>query len=126
MDRPVRPDPSELPRIKKAMRAARFMKWGAAPIMGVALIVSFMLGVSIASYVGVLAFLVSCGALYLIGYSLARCPRCGQVWWPSPFVNAPWQPGSTEFLPQADETQSFVCRRCRIDVGLALRDLHER
>ncbi len=122
MDRPVRPDPTEFPRIRRAMRAARFMKYGAIPIAGVAMIASIMVGASIAPYVGVLTFLISCGALGLFGYSLARCPHCGQVWWAGPFVIAPWWSAAKEFLPQEDETQSFVCRRCRIDIGLALRD----
>jgi len=122
MDRPVRPDPTEFKRIRRAMRAARFMKWGATPIAGVATVISITVGASIAPYVGILTFLISCGVLYLLGYSLARCPHCGQVWWPSLFVNAPWRPASTEFLPQEDETESFACRRCRIGIGLALRD----
>ena len=86
------------------------------------MIVSIMVGATIAPYVGILVFLIACGALGLFGLSLARCPHCGQLWWPSPFVNAPWRPADKEFLPQEDETQSFVCRRCRIDIGLALRD----
>ena len=122
MDRPVRPDLAELPGIKRAVRAARFMKWGASPIAAVAMIGSIIVGVSIAPYLGVLIFLISCGTLGFLCYKLARCPRCGQLWWPSPFVNATWSPANKEFLPQEDETQSFVCRRCRIDIGLALRE----
>ena len=98
------------------------MKWCAPLIGGVAAIASIIAGVSIAWYVGVLIFLTSLGALYLFGYSLARCPHCGQVWWPGPFLYAPWQPGSTERLPQEPETESFVCRTCRVDIGLAFRD----
>jgi hypothetical protein len=104
------------------MRAARFMKWWAAPITGVAVIVSVIVGASIAPYVGVLTFLISVGALGLLGYNLARCPRCGQIWWPSAMLNAPWGSADIEFMPPEDETESFVCRRCRIDIGLALRD----
>ena len=122
MDRPVRPDPTEFPRIKRAMRAARFMKWGATPIAGLAMLISVVVGAGIAPYVGVLTFLLSCGALVLIGFGFARCPHCGQVWWPSPFLHAPWRPASKEFLPEEDETESFVCRRCRIDIGQAFRD----
>jgi hypothetical protein len=104
------------------MRVARSMKWGAPLITGVTAIASFIIGVSTAWHVGILLFLVSCGALYLFGYSLARCPHCGQVWWAGSFLYAPWQPGSKEYLPQENETESFVCRRCRIDIGSAFRD----
>ena len=122
MDRPVRPDPSEFPRIKRAMRAARFMKWGGGPLSIVAMLVSIIVGVSTAPYAGVLTFFICLGALGLLAYSLARCPHCGQVWWPIPFFNAPWLAADKESFTQEDETESLVCRRCRIDIGLALRD----
>jgi len=122
MDRPVRPDPSEFPRIKRAMRAARFMKWVAPLIGGAATIASLIFVASNGWYVGALIYLISHGALYIVGYSLARCPHCGQVWWPGAFLYAPWWPGSTERLSQEPETESFVCRRCRVDIGLAFRD----
>ena len=101
------------------------MKWGVAPITGVVMIVSIIVGASIAKYVGVLTFLISCGAFYFFGFSLARCPHCGQVWWGRTYLFAPWWPkwsGEPESMPQEDETESFICRRCRIDIGLALRD----
>src|SRR5664279_4421702 len=105
MDRPVRPDPAEFPRIKRAMRAARFMKWGATPITGVAMIASIIVGASSAWYVGVLTLVIPCGALYLLGYSLARCPHCGQVWWGRVYLPAPWWPnwsGAPGSMPQED------------------------
>ena len=104
------------------MRAARFMKWVAPLIGSAATIASIIIGVSIGWYFGALIFLVSHGVIYLLGYSLARCPHCGQVWWPGPILYTPWGPGSLERLPPEHETESFVCRRCRVDLGLALRD----
>lgn len=85
------------------------------------MIVSILVGASIGWHVGVLAFLILFGAPFLFGYSLARCPRCGQVWWPVPRWRAPWL-SDTTVPPEEDETDSFVCRRCRIDIGLAFRD----
>jgi hypothetical protein len=119
MDRPIRPEPAEFPRIKRAMRAARFMKWGATPVAGVAAIVSIIVGASTTWYFGVLPFLVLWSAVFLIGYSLARCPHCGQVWWSGmgTLAVAPWWFAATESAAQEDETESFVCRRCRIDIG---------
>jgi hypothetical protein len=104
------------------MRAARFMKWGAPLIMQGMVLVSIMVGATTAWYFGLLTFLMSCGALYLLGYGLARCPHCGQVWWAGAFLYAAWRPGSRDYRPQENETESFVCRRCRIDIGFALRD----
>ena len=104
------------------MRAARFMKWMANPLAGVAMVSSVIVGATTVWYVGAAIFLVPCGALYFFGYSRARCPHCGQVWWPSPFMSAPWWSAATEYTRQEDETESFVCRRCRIDIGIALRN----
>lgn len=122
MHRPIRPEPGEFPQIRRALRAARFMKWVAPLIGSVATIASILVGATTAPYIGVLTFLVSHAALYLFGYSLARCPHCGQIWWPGPFLYAPWWPGSSHYLPQENETESFVCRRCRIDIGFAFRE----
>ena len=121
MDRPVSPDPTDIPRIRRAIRAARFMKWGAAPIIGILIFICTILGISAARYLGVLAFLISCGAFLLFGYSRARCPRCGQVWWGRTILYAPLRGADKEFQPLEDETESFVCRRCRVDIGVALR-----
>lgn len=107
------------------MQAARFMKWVATPIQGVAIIGSIILGAATSWYIGVLTFLVSCGAICLLGFSLARCPHCGQVWWPRRYLNMPRQAGENDSMPLEDETESFVCRRCRIDIGFAFRNEHE-
>jgi hypothetical protein len=54
--RPIRPEPSECPKIKKAMRAARFMKWGATPLSGLALLAAVIIGVTSEWYYGVMMF----------------------------------------------------------------------
>ena len=105
------------------MRAARFMKWGATLVAGVAMIASVILGASSTWYFGVILFLIIWGFLFILGYSKARCPKCGQVWWSGmgTLMIAPWWYSVTEFAGQEDETESFVCRRCRLDIGRALR-----
>ena len=106
------------------MRAARFMKWGATPLAGVATIAAVIIGASSAWYFGVIAFLVMWSVLFIFGYTCARCPRCGQVWWSGmgTLAVAPWWYSITESAAQEDETESFVCRRCRLDIGLGLRE----
>jgi hypothetical protein len=120
--RPIRPDRAEHTKIKKAFRAATFMKWGSVPLAGVAAIVSVIIGAATAWYFGLGFFLFSWAALFTVGYSTARCPRCGQVWWSrmGMLVLAPWwfvAMGGGE-----DETDSFVCRRCSLDIGYGLRE----
>ena len=124
MDRPIRPEPTERPRIKKAIRAARFMKWGAIPVAGIAALASVIIGATSAWYFGVITFIVAWSALFILGYGCARCPRCGQVWWSGmgTLVVAPWWFVILESAAQEDETESFVCRRCRLNIGLGLRD----
>jgi hypothetical protein len=106
------------------MRAARFMKWGATLVAGVAMIISVIIGVITAWYFGILAFVILWGALFIFGYMAARCPHCGQVWWSGmgTLAVAPWWFAATEHAAQEDETESFVCRRCRLDIGRGLRE----
>jgi hypothetical protein len=111
-NRPVRPEPAECPKIKKAMRAARFMKGWAPLVAGTALIAAIIIGGTCEWYFGVIVFTVSWAALFIFCYSAARCPRCGQVWWGDPDAAAVTD----------DETESMVCRTCRLDIGLGLRE----
>jgi hypothetical protein len=105
------------------MRAARFMKWGGPVAATGALVLSVAIGVLTFWYLGALLFVILWGALYVFGYRAARCPHCGQVWWSAlgMFGAAPW--GLMEYGAAAveAETESFVCRRCHLDIGPALR-----
>ena len=117
MDRPVQPEAAECAQIKRAMRAARFMKWGATPVAAIGVLVAVLIGAYTAWYFGLLALLVAWGTLYILGYACARCPRCGQVWWSGyGMLGVQWW-YSAESAAKADETESFVCRRCRLDIG---------
>jgi hypothetical protein len=100
------------------------MKWYATPISGLTLVFSILAGMVVAWYVGVVILILSWGVLFIIvGYWLARCPRCGQVWWDgmggTGFMG--WL-GPRELTPLKDETETLVCRRCRLDIGLGLED----
>ena len=120
--RPIRPEPAECPKIKNAMRAARFMKWGAQPLFGLALLAAIFIGVTSEWYWGVIVFIVTWAPLLIFGYSAARCPHCGQVWWPcTQLFTPPWYPAPESPVVE-DETESMVCRRCRLDIGLGLRE----
>src|ERR1041384_6100852 len=117
MDLPIPPTPEERPKIRKAIRVARFLKWYATLIAGLTLMFSLFAAMFVAWYVGVVILILSWGVLFIIvGYWLARCPRCGHVWWDgmggTGFMG--WV-GPTERAGLKDETETFVCRRCRLD-----------
>ena len=122
---PVRPEPAECPKIKRAMRAARFMKGWASLVAVIALLAAIIIGATSEWYFGVIVFTGDCAPLCIFGYSAARCPRCSQVWWGEGTIPiAPWSDwwhGAPESFTE-DETQSMVCRRCRLDIGLGLRE----
>jgi hypothetical protein len=121
--RPIHPEPAEFPLIKKALRAARFMKWGAPVVAAAALVLSVAIAVITVWYAGVVLLLILLAALCLFGYSAARCPHCGQVWWSAlgMFGAAPWGLMECGSAAQEAETESFVCRRCHLDIGPALK-----
>lgn len=87
------------------------------------MIAAIIIGASTAWYLGVISFLTTWGILFIYGYSCARCPRCGQVWWSGmgTLAVAPWWFAITGSAVHQDETESFVCRRCRLDLGWAFR-----
>jgi hypothetical protein len=118
--RPIRPDRTEHPKIQKAFRAATFMKWSSVPLVGVAAIAALLIGSSSRWCFGLGFLLLAWALLLVLGYSKARCPRCGQVWWSrtAMFIVAPW----LILLGGEDETDSFVCRRCNLDIGYGLRE----
>ena len=106
--------------IRKAFRAATFIKWWSMPLVGVAAIVALLIGSSSRWYFGLGFLLLAWAVLLIYAYSTARCPRCGQVWWSKTgmFVVSPW----LILFGGEDETDSFVCRRCSLDIGYGLRE----
>jgi hypothetical protein len=118
--RPIRPDRAEHAKIRKAFRVATFMKWGSAPLMLLAGIVAVLIASLSARWYFGLGFLLLAWVLLVFGYSRARCPRCGQVWWS--------RTGMLLVVPllilfgREDEMDSFVCRRCGLDIGVGLRE----
>jgi hypothetical protein len=115
MDRPIRPEPADLPQIKKAFRAAQRMRWlpGLAGLVFAA--PSCAIGSRTNWQIGLGFFLIMEASVTVAGYQTARCPKCGQVWG----IGALWCVGSSG---RANELGTFVCRKCRLDIGLGLRD----
>lgn len=115
MDRPVRPEPADVPQIKRAFRVARRMQWlplltGLPCGLGACFIGSFT-----SWYIGLSVFVIVQSAVMAVGFSLARCPKCGKVWG----ISELWRVG---ILGEADnELETLVCQRCRLDIGFGLR-----
>ncbi len=95
------------------------MKWGAPLVTGLGLLAAIIVGRTSEWYFGVAVIVVIWATFFIWGYSAARCPHCGQVWWSA--VGA-LRVGYGGYAPTEDETESMVCRRCRIDIGLAMRE----
>ncbi len=100
------------------------MKGGAPLVAGLGLVAAIIVGGTSRWYFGV-AVCVILAPFFILGYAAARCPHCGQVWWGEGrlLVSRPWEwwyPAPEEVTE--DETQSMVCRRCRLDIGLGLRE----
>jgi len=119
-NRSVRPEAEERPKIKRAMRAARIMKWSVLPVLALGLLAAIIAGGTSEWYFGVAVFVVIFAPFFILGFSAARCPRCGQVWWGD---GPDWVGyGDVENQTTEDETDSMVCRRCHLDIGLGLRE----
>jgi hypothetical protein len=117
---PVRPEPSDLPQIKRAFRAARFMRWSSLPVLVASGVFSSFIGHLTAWQIGLALFLLTLVTTMIIGYNKARCPNCGQVWGVGV---VPWLGiGGGITRLEVDETETLVCRRCRLDIGPALRE----
>lgn len=91
------------------------MRWVPALVGVVCVPLACFIGSLTTWYVGLGLYLVFVATTTAIGYSAARCPKCGQVWGIGVF----WWAG---YCGAANELGTFVCRSCRLDIGLGLRD----
>jgi hypothetical protein len=81
------------------------------------LLAAIIVGRTTEWYFGVGVLVVSL-PFFILGYLAARCPHCGQVWWGEGLGRV-----SVDGVDQTvDETDTMVCRRCRLDIRLGLRE----
>lgn len=78
------------------------MRWTVAILSRIAIIAGLLVGYASQWYYGALLWAFVYG-LILCARCFARCPRCGLAW-------------------TAEELDSFVCSRCRLNIGIGLRD----
>jgi hypothetical protein len=121
--RAVRPEPEECLKIRQAMRVARFMKWIAVPVAWLAALIGLMLTLGSSWRLGLGIIVLAWGMLFGLGTAMARCPRCGQVWWSrmTTVTFTPWSAVVDRMLDPG-ETESLVCRRCYLDIAVGLRE----
>jgi hypothetical protein len=119
----VIPQTIEGRRIKSAYKAARFMKWRSVALALIAVMITLILWLSTHWYIGLAFLVLSWAALFVAGYSLARCPKCGQVWWSwlALLTIAPWWLVLMGSAEMDDETESLKCRKCKLEIGPALK-----
>src|SRR6185295_12151180 len=102
MDRPINPDPDEYPKIRRAFKAASLLRWTRGIGVRLAFLIGLIVGVTSNWYWGV-AVIVTGYALNLATLLFGRCPRCGRTW-------------------AGEDLEDCVCKRCRLNIGLGLRD----
>ena len=102
MNRPVNPEPDECPKIKRAFKFARIIGgWGGWLFARLVIAVVLIVGVWTRWYYGLALFVVLYSCLLAVRRQ-SRCPHCGSRW-------------------TSEELESFVCRECRLNIGLGLR-----
>ena len=94
------------------------MKGSGGLVAGLGWLTGIIVGATSEWYFGAAVFIVICAPFFIFVYSAARCPHCGQVWWAEGTRWARY--GGVEYPPTEDETESMVCRRCRLDIGVGL------
>src|SRR5947208_1394149 len=110
MDRPIPPEPADIPQIKRAFKAARRTQWLPAVVGLVCAPGAWLIGTVTTWYIG-LALVFAVEALVIvIGCTASRCPKCGRCW------------GTGGIGGIETELTTLVCRRCRLDIGPGLRD----
>ena len=114
MDCPIPAEPADMPQIRRAFRVARRMRWLPALVGAVCAPIVYLIGSITTWYVGLGVFVILEAVVMAVGYSAARCPKCGQVWG----IGMVWWAGYNG----ATELKTLVCRRCRTDIRFALRE----
>ena len=115
----------ETAEVIRAYKAARFMKYAAAPLGLFGIIISIILGAVFHWLVGLCFFLTSWTVLFVNGYRNARCPSCDQLWWSwiALLFIAPWWIVMTGLSEMTDELDSMKCRKCGLEIGPYLREI---
>ena len=110
-DLPLNPEPFEYSKIKKAFRAAKFAQGFGFLLFSSATFLGLMVTAFSSRIVGLAIVLIS-ATVYGWIFMQGRCPRCGRFWGNSSYYGGP--PGN--------ELEDFVCSRCRLNIGMGLRE----
>ena len=111
--------------VKRAFHTARAMKW-AFPlfplfVLLLAGIVALVTGNRCIVLIGFILALFGSIAVYFVGIKFCRCPKCGQYWWSPISMGIGWLSMITQAEIGPDETKTYTCRNCGLEIGPHLR-----
>jgi len=108
-------------QVRRALRMARVMKWvfPLTPllVMLVSMIVALLMRSTGPILVGFIIAIPGCIIAYFIGIQFCRCPKCGQSWWSPISMGMGWLSLIMYTEMDGDETDSFRCRNCGLEIG---------
>lgn len=101
------------------------MKWGfpfiPIVLLFASIIAAFLARNDILLVAGLFAVLLVSIALYFIGARYCRCPKCNQLWWSPISLGMGWLSIMMDEEVGGDETESFRCRKCGLEIGPHLK-----
>jgi hypothetical protein len=114
--------------IKMAFFWMKFLKWfGVISVLGVcgfsfvlALFVTHSEGLAfLAAFLGIFGGMIT---LFCLAMFFCYCPNCGQHWWSFfSFLGFGMYSLAAHFESGGDETETYKCRRCKLELGPYLR-----
>lgn len=118
-------EPVHSSQVRRAFMMARMMKWvfPLTPIfvLLIAVFTALLIKSSAPILVGFIIAIPGWIAAYFVGIQFCRCPQCGQCWW-SPFsFGLGWLTLMMNAELGGDETDSFRCRTCGLEIGPHVR-----
>src|SRR6476660_654849 len=102
MNPPLKPDPDECAKIKRAYKAASLLRWSRGIFVRLSVLIGITVGVAWNWY-RCAAVIATSYALNSVSLLFGKCPRCGRTW-------------------TGKDLEDFVCMQCRVNIGLGLRD----
>jgi predicted nucleic-acid-binding Zn-ribbon protein len=111
--------------VQRAFQMARTMKWAfpffplfVVLVTGLTALVARNMSIAI---IGLIVALIGSIGVYLLGIQLGRCPKCGQYWWSSISMGMGWLSMMMQVEIGPDETETYTCRKCGLEIGPHLR-----
>jgi hypothetical protein len=112
--------------VLRAFKMARFMKWifPLTPfcVLLVAAIAALLKHSTMPILWGFMLAVFGGITVYFVGIQFCRCPKCGQHWWSPISLGMGWLSVMMYAEIGDDETESYRCRKCGLEIGPCLRN----